>query len=164
MVTTLVALLVMALLVVVVARATLGPSATRTATTVPVTPLSDARATEARQNLQSALGTLEQTDVDGQGSISVTALRSDNPSLTFTTGPSTGADSISVAVPGDNSSITLAARAGDGCWWLWWSGVAVSYGHSPSAVVCQATTLNTAPTDGPSTLGVTWKSDSFPAS
>jgi len=162
MVVTAVSLVVVALLVLLALQATSGSGSSTGSTS----PTSAAAASQAQQSLGNALSTLQQVDPGGQGSLDASALQSADPSLTYTTGASTGPLTLSVAAATDGGSVTLADRSTDGtCWYLWWSpSTGAWYGARTGQSSCTAPTPTGTPTPGPvssSTIG--WQQGSVPA-
>jgi len=163
MVVTAISLVIGALLILLALKATVGSSSGSTSQAAQ--PVAVADAGLAQQNLSGALATLQQVAVGGQGSVDSATLQSADPSLTFTSGPSSAPSTVSVAPGADGASVTLANRSTDGtCWLVWWSSAAGAwYGAQTSQRSCTAPTESGAPSPGPvgrSTIG--WQQGSFP--
>ena len=119
---------------------------------------------QAQQALSSGLTA---ADSAAYGSLDVATLGASNPSVTFVSGPSTNASTVSVAIVTDGSgAITLADRSSDGtCWLVWRSPASPAwYGAQTGLASCTAPALASAPTPGPvSSSAVGWQQASFPA-
>jgi hypothetical protein len=164
MLVTVISLLVTALLVLLVLKAT-GTSGSGKSGT-PSQSVSLADTAQAQQNLSEGLSTLQQTDPSGQDSVDAAALQSADPSVTYTSAASSSPSTISVATQADGSSVALADRSTDGnCWMVWWSPTAGAwYGAQTAQSSCTAPSVSGTPTPGPvsdSTVG--WQQGSFPA-
>ena len=160
---TVVSLLITALLVLVVLKATVTSGHTGSSTP---TPVSTADATQAQQSLSGALATLQQIDPGGQGTVDAATLQAADPSLTFTPSPSAGPLTVSVAPSSDGSSVALADHSADGtCWFVWWSPTAGTwYGAQTSQTSCAAPGPAGPPSPGAvSDNAIGWQQGTFPA-
>lgn len=166
MVVTLASLLVVALLVLVGIKSTLGSGSTSSSSVhQPVSAADDA---QAQQSLSTALTTAA-TAAAGTASyvgLDAAALQAAEPSLTFVDGPSTGPETVSVASTSDGSgSVTLAARASGGtCWFVWRSPQAGTwYGAETGGGGCAAQPVEPTPNPGTvSNTSIGWQQGSFP--
>ena len=161
MLVTVISLLVTALLVVIVLKATAGsPAASSSGTSSPV---AQADAVQAQQNLDTGLTTARTEEATGQAVVDPSMLQSANPSITFTTSPSTGPGTVSVdsAVGGP---VTMAAgSSGHVCWEVWSSTAGGTwFGMRTGQSSCPAPDPSTSPSSVLPTSGVTWRQGSFP--
>ena len=164
-VVTAVSLLVSALLILLVVKATVGSGAGSSSASSTPQPVAVADVGLAQQNLAGALATLQQVDAGGQGSVDAASLQAADPSLTFVSGPSSGPSTMSVTPGTDGASVTLADRSSDGtCWLVWWSATAGTwYGAQTSQPSCTAPSISGPPTPGPvSSAAIGWSQASFP--
>jgi hypothetical protein len=162
MLVTAISLLVTALLVLLVLKAT-GVTGSGTSAT-PTQSAALADDTQAQQNLSQGLSTLQQTDPGGQGSVNAAALQAANPSVTYTSDASSNPSTISVT-PQSDGAVALADRSTDGtCWVVWWSPTTGTwFGAQSTQSSCTAPSLPGTPTAGPvssSTIG--WQQGKFP--
>jgi hypothetical protein len=169
MVATAISLLVVALLVLVGAKATLGSSNSSTTASSVHQPLSAAAATQAQQTLSTAL-TAVSTAAGATGSyvgIDASTLEASEPSITFVDGPSTGSGTVSVASTTDGSgSVTLAGHSSDGtCWFAWRSPeTGTWYGAQTGGGPCAAQPVEPTPNPAPvSDTSIGWRKGSFPS-
>jgi hypothetical protein len=162
---TAISLLVTALLVLLVLKATGTTGSGSGASGTPSQSVSLADDTQAQQNLSQGVSTLQQTDPGGQGSVSAATLQAANPSVTFTSAASTNPSTISVTPQSDGSSVALADRSTDGtCWMVWWSPTAGTwFGAQTAQNSCTAPSLLGPPTAGPvSGSAIGWQQGSYP--
>jgi hypothetical protein len=133
---------------------------------------------QAQQSLSAAL-TAADTSALQSGSyatLSAAALSASEPSVTFVTGPSSSATTVSVAVgsglPGASGgggpagSVTLANRSSNGTCWLVWKGgrAGTWYGAQTGLSTCVAPVLTAAPSPGAaSSASVGWQQGGFPS-
>jgi hypothetical protein len=98
----------------------------------------------------------------GYGAITAGALETADPSIAYTSGPSTSSSSVSVA--SSSAGMTLAVRSSTGsCWLVWDGGSGVWYGEQTNLPSCTAPALGTAPTAGPvSSSAIGWQQGGFP--
>ncbi len=135
--------------------------------------VAEATSLQAQQTLSIGLTTVTSSaaSAGGYGSLQPSTLSASNPSITFVSGPSTNASTISMAVvAGDGTvgggSVTLAVRSTGGTCWLAWksSGSDTWYGAQTGQPSCTAPALASAPTAGPvSTSSIGWQEGSYPA-
>jgi hypothetical protein len=165
MLVTVISLLLSALLVLLVLKATITTGTGTGTASAPSAQVALADATEAQQNLATGLSTARSAADGGLASVDPSALESADPNLTFTSGPSTAPGTLSVdSSPG--GAVTLAARASDGtCWDVWSSTTGGTwYGAQTGQASCPAADPTSAPTAGPvSSYAVGWQQGSFPA-
>jgi hypothetical protein len=136
-------------------------------------------AQESLSQAQTAASTAGVTN--GYGTLTAAALTDIDPSVTFTSGPSTSSDTVSVAPSGSSGanaggstgptglsgtlgggrsggSLTLAAHAKTGtCWYLWLGRGGPRYGAQTQKSSCQAVPIATAPPPS-----AAWSSTRFP--
>lgn len=133
---------------------------------------------------ESAVQTVATTS--GYSGISASSLEFDEPSVKFTSGPSTSDISVSVAdssagtgTPGQtpglgdgassSGSVTLAAysesTSGNGsCLFVWMTTGATWFGAEDDQPSCSATAMTTAPVAGiPSATSIGWAQSTFPS-
>ena len=165
MLATVISLLVAALLVLLVVKATLTTGTGTGTASAPSPQVALADATEAQQNLATGLSTARSAAAGGLASVDPSALEAADPNLTFTSGPSTDPGTLSVdSSPG--GAVTLAARASDGTCWDVWSSTngGTWYGAQTGQASCPAADPTTTPPAGPvSSSTVGWQQGSFPA-
>jgi hypothetical protein len=166
MVVTAVSLLITALLVLLVlkATATSGSAGSGSPSDAPSAAVSAADATQAQQNLATGLSSVEQSDVGSQG-VDPAALQASDPSISFTSGPSTSPGTVGVASTTVGGAVTLTTRAADGtCWIVWWSPTGGTwYGAQTGQASCTAPSPSVAPTTGPVTgTSIGWQQGSNP--
>jgi hypothetical protein len=162
-VVTAVSLLISALLILLVLKATVGSGSG--STSPPPRPVSAADTGLAQQNLAGALATLQQVDAGGQGSVDAATLQAADPALSFPAGPSAAPSTVSVTPGTDGTSVTLAVRATDStCWLVWWSSATGTwYGAQTSQPSCTAPSESAVPAPGPvSSSSIGWQQGSFP--
>jgi hypothetical protein len=105
----------------------------------------------------------------GFGSLDISTLSASDPSISFVSGPSANASTVSVVVASDASgggSITMADRSSDGICWLVWraAGGTTWYGAQNGLSSCAAPAITTAPAPGSvSSSAIGWQEGSFPA-
>ncbi|MBF6555790.1 MAG: hypothetical protein IVW52_06380 [Acidimicrobiales bacterium] len=105
----------------------------------------------------------------GLGSLDISTLSASDPSISFVSGPSVNASTVSVVVASDaagSGSITMADRSSDGICWLVWraAGGATWYGAQTGLASCAAPAMTTAPVAGSvSSSAIGWQESSFPA-
>ncbi|HUY66217.1 MAG TPA: hypothetical protein VMV06_05325 [Acidimicrobiales bacterium] len=126
----------------------------------------------AQQALSTALSsaTAAASSVGGLGSVDLSTLSASDPSITFVSGPSANASTVSVAVTADptgggGGSVTLADRSSNGTCWLVWSptGGATWYGAQTGLADCAAPAIGSAPPPGPvSSSAIGWQQGGFP--
>jgi len=164
MLVTVISLLVSALLVLVVLKATVTSGSGTGTAAAPSPQVAAADAAEAQQNLANGLTTARAAAGGGLGTIDPAALQAADPSLTFTSAPSTAPGTLSVdSSPG--GAVTLAARSTDGtCWDVWESATGGTwYGAQTGQASCPAADPSTTPPPGPlSSYAVGWQQGSFP--
>jgi hypothetical protein len=186
MVVTAVGLVVVAVLVLLAARATLGSNGSSTGSAAnPGVALADHL--QAQQTLSTALAAASNMGagsgtagagiggIDGGGgggstggssATDVPQLSAADPSITFVAGPTTGATTVSVAAdPSAPGEVTLATRSADGvCWLVWHSPGSVTwYGAQSHLASCAAPVLSSPPSPGPvSPTAIGWQTGSFP--
>ena len=166
MVVTLVGLVVVALLVLVGLKSTLGSgSSSGSSTQQPVSAADDAQAQQSLSTALSATATATAASGTDVG-LDAATLQAAEPSVTFVDGPSTGPDTVSVASTSDGSgSITLAARATGGtCWFAWRSPqTGAWYGAQTGGGTCAAQPIEPTPNPGAvSSTSIGWQEGSFP--
>jgi len=139
--------------------------------------VAEATSIQAQQTLSTGLTTIVSAaaGAGGYGSLQPSTLSASNPSITFVSGPSTNATTISLAVVGGGSggggsgeggSVTLAVRSTGGTCWLAWksSGSGTWYGAQTNQPSCTAPTLGSAPAAGPvSASSIGWQEGSYPS-
>jgi hypothetical protein len=135
--------------------------------------VAEATSIQAQQTLSTGLTTVVSTaaSAGGYGSLQPSTLSASNPSITFVSGPSTNANTISMAVvAGDESagggSVTLAVRSTGGTCWLAWksSGSGTWYGAQTGQPSCTAPALASVPTAGPvSASSIGWSEGRYPS-
>jgi hypothetical protein len=190
MVLTAVGLVVVAILVLVAARATLGSEGSSPSSASRGPAVADADHLQAQQSLSQALQTVstlsatagaQSSGADGSGAVpgdlgagsadaagtgvTVAQLQSAEPSLDFVTGPSSRATTVSVAT-GSGGAVTLATMSSDGvCWLVWHSpGQSTWYGAQSGASSCQAPELASPPVAGAvSSTSIGWQTGAFPS-
>jgi len=124
---------------------------------------------QAQQALSTGLTAADSAAASqgGYGSLDLSTLAASEPSLTFVSGTSANASTVSVAIVTDGSgSITMADRASDGtCWLVWRSpGSPAWYGAQTGLASCTAPALASTPTAGPvSSSAIGWQQGGFPA-
>ncbi|MGA2835397.1 MAG: hypothetical protein ABSF84_02250 [Acidimicrobiales bacterium] len=160
-------LLVTAVLVLFAIKATgtTGSSGAGPPSDTPSGAVSTADATEAQQNLATGLTSAEQSGASGQA-VDPATLQESNPSIDFTSGPSTGPGAVSVASTTAGSAVALTARAADGtCWVVWWSPTGGTwYGAQTGQSSCTAPSPSTIPAAGPvSSSSIGWQQGSYPS-
>lgn len=120
----------------------------------------------AKANLLQADTNAQTVGFGNYGNVTVAALSRANPDLQFTTGPSTGLSTVSVATSAglDGGSITLAVHSTSGtCWYRWQSSTDALYGAQTDQSECQAVPLASAPATGPvSSTSIGWGITGFP--
>ena len=165
MLLTAISLLISALLILLVLKATAGSASGPGSTNSLPRTVATADTGLAQQNLAGALATLQQVDAGGRGSVDAATLQAADPSLTFTSGPSSAPDSVSVTPGADGTSVTLADRSSDStCWVVWWSSTTGAwYGAQTAQRSCTAPARSGVPPPGPVTsAGIGWQQGSFP--
>jgi hypothetical protein len=133
----------------------------------------EATSIQAQQTLSIGLTQVmtSAASAGGYGSLQPSTLSASEPSITFVTGPSTNATTISMAVvAGDGTagggSVTLAVRSTGGTCWLAWksSGSGTWYGAQTGQPGCTAPALASVPTAGPvSASSIGWQEGSYPS-
>jgi hypothetical protein len=158
---TAVGLLISALLVLLVLKPTVGSGSGSGSTNSTPHPVAVADAALAQQNLSGAFATLQQVDAGGQGSVEAPTLQAADPSLDFTTGPSSAPATLSVTPSADGTSVALADRSSDGtCWVVWWSSsTGAWYGAQTAQPSCTAPSASGGPV---TSSGIGWQQGSFP--
>jgi hypothetical protein len=135
--------------------------------------VAEATSMQAQQTLSIGLTAVMSSaaTAGGYGSLQPSTLSASNPSITFVSGPSTNANTISMAVvAGDGTagggSVTLAVRSTGGTCWLVWKSSASDnwYGAQTGQPSCTAPALASVPTAGPvSASSIGWQEGSYPA-
>jgi hypothetical protein len=126
---------------------------------------------QAQQALSTGLTSAATASVaaGGFGFLDISTLTAADPSMSFVSGPSANASTVSVAVANDASgggSIAMADRSSDGICWLVWTaaGGTTWYGAQTGLASCAAPAITTAPVPGPvSSSAIGWQTGSFPA-
>jgi hypothetical protein len=174
-------LLVVGVLTAIVLGSTLGGGSNSPADNPTVGLASDV---QAKTSLSEAV-TAAQAALTAGGSVSAAGLAAANPSLQYTTGPSTGPDLVSVtpsagsggAIPGaggvtvpgspatGGSGVVLAVHSSSAnCWFAYLGGPVPWYGEQTGQPSCTAPALSGTPTAGPvSSSSIGWQMGSFPA-
>ena len=166
MVVTLAGLVIVALLVLVGLKSTLGSGSSSGSTTQQ--PVSAADDAQAQESLSTALTTAATATAASGSYVGVDAatLQAAEPTITFVDGPSTGPNTVSVASTSDGTwSVTLAARAvGGTCWFAWRSPqTGVWYGAETGGGTCAAQPIEPTPNPGAvSSTSIGWQQGSFP--
>jgi hypothetical protein len=97
----------------------------------------------------------------------IARLSAAEPSLTFVSGPTTSATTVSVAEdPSTAGAVTLATRSAGGVCWLVWHapGTVTWYGAQTHLASCSAPALGSPPNPGPvSSTAIGWQTGSFPS-
>ena len=181
-----ISMLVVAALVLPAAKATLGGTTGSSSDSVSGNPeVALAESVQAQQSLSTALNAASGLGAGGGGSIAglgdsgvggaantaaagdIARLSAAEPSLTFVSGPTTSATTVSVAEdPSLPGSVTLATRSASGVCWLVWhaSGTATWYGAQTHLASCSAPALGSPPSQGPvSSTAIGWQTGSFPS-
>jgi hypothetical protein len=168
MVVTAASMLLVALLVIVSVKATLGSSGSASVHSSIQAPLSAADATQVQQTLSTGLAAAASA-AGATGSyvgLDASTLETSEPTISFVDGPSSGPTMVSVASTSDGSgSVTLAARTSDGtCWFAWRSPQAGTwYGAQTRTTTCAAQMVEPTPNPGPvSDTSIGWQQGSFP--
>lgn len=189
MIATALSLLATALLVALLLGATLNSGGSTTSSTGAANAPGVAGANDylAQQALTTALSS-NSAAVAGAGVGGTAGLSAADPSVSFTSGPSTDASTVSVAQStaaatgdpglagitgsavgagsGTGGSISLADRSADGTCWVVWTapGSATFYGARTGQSSCTAPVLPSAPAIGPvSSAAIGWQQGSFPS-
>jgi hypothetical protein len=176
MVTTALSLVASALLVALLLGSTLHSGTTSSTQLSGAPGVGQADGLQAQQSLSAAL-TAADTSALQSGSyatLSAAGLSASEPSVTFVTGPSSNATTVSVAVGpglpeasgGPAGSVTLASRAADGTCWLVWKGGGAGtwYGAQTGFSSCTAPVLTAAPSSrAVSSASVGWQQGGFPS-
>jgi hypothetical protein len=141
---------------------------------------------QAQQSLQTTLTASSAlvAGAGGYGGVTAASLSESNPSITYVSGPSSSADTVSVAtsdatadsgsgIGGDGSdqnsggsgSMTLAAWSSSGnCWLIWTGGGATWFGEQTGLTSCVAPALASPPVAGtPSSTAIGWRLGAFPS-
>jgi hypothetical protein len=125
---------------------------------------------QAQQSLQTTLTTASDLAAGAGGYSGVTPalLSESNPSTTYVSGPSTNADTVSVATStgtDGSGSMTLAAWSTSGdCWLIWKGSGGTLFGEQTNLRSCIAPTLGTQPSAGtPSATAIGWRQGAFPS-
>jgi hypothetical protein len=177
MIATVLALLATAVLTAILLGTTLGangstgsPSSGSGISNAPG--VAEATSLQAQQTLSTGLTTVMSmvASAGGYGSLQPSTLSASDPSITFLSGPSTNATTISLAVVGGvgnggGGSVTLAVRSTGGTCWLAWksSGSDTWYGAQTGQSSCTAPALASVPTAGPvSASSIGWQEGSYP--
>jgi hypothetical protein len=177
-----VSLLIVGVLTAVLLGTTLDGGSNGTAGNPGVGLASDVQAKASLSEAQTAA----QSALAAGGGVSITGLQAAEPSLQFTSGPSTGPEVISVSaaaasgggvtVPGAGAvSVPGAAASGgsgavlavhstaDNCWLVYLGGAVPWFGEQTGQTSCTAPALSGPPTAGPvSSTAIGWQQGSFP--
>lgn len=136
--------------------------------------ISQADDLSAQESLSQAQTAATTTGVaQGYGSITATSLSDSDPSVQFTSGPSTSSSVVSVASSGGatgfastggGGSLTLTTHAATGtCWYLWLGQGGPLYGVAPRQPSCQAVAIPSAPAVSSSASSGGWSTRAWPA-
>lgn len=138
--------------------------------------VAEATALQAQQTLTSGLSTVEAAaaGAGGYGSLSPSTLSASGASVSFVSGPSANATTISIGVSGagsstfgagESGSVTMATRASDNvCWLIWKSADGQAwYGAQTGLSSCTAPTLTSPPSPSAvSSSSIGWQEGTFP--
>lgn len=190
MVVVAISMVAVAVLVLLVAKATLGTSGSSNDSVTGNPEVAMADHVQAQQSLTTALGaasglgtggeagdsgagiaSISSSGVGGAADTGTAAdlahLSAAEPSLTFVLGPTTSPTTVSVAsdssVPG---AVTLATRSSDGVCWLVWHapGVATWFGAQTHVASCVAPAFGSPPSPGPvRSTAIGWQTTTFPS-
>jgi hypothetical protein len=166
MVATMASLVVVAVLAVVLLSSMLGSHGNSQPAITNAPGLGLADNLQAQQALSTSL-TAATNSAAGTGdysSVTPIVLSTDNPSITYVTGPSSSSSVVSVA-NSSSGSITLVVRAASGTCWVVWAGSGGPwYGAQTGQASCTAPSLDAAPTANPvSSSAIGWQPTAFPA-
>jgi len=171
MIATMLSLVAVALLTALLLGSAFGSGSTPSSGTARNPEVAMADAVQAQQSLSTGLHAAEDASAAAGGfaSINAATLSSAEPSVTFSSGPSTGPTTVSVATgvtPDGTGSVTLADRSSDGTCWVVWSSSSSStwYGAETGQSSCTAPAVSGPPSPGPVTgSAIGWQAGSFPA-
>jgi hypothetical protein len=175
-----ISMVVVAALVLLAAKETLGPTGSSNDSVSGNPEVALAESVQAQQSLSTALvaasglgagggdGSIAGLGAPGAGAAAdIARLSAAEPSLTFVSGPTTSATTVSVAEdPSTPSAVTLATRSAGGLCWLVWHapGTATWYGAQTHLASCSAPALGSPPSPGPvSSTAIGWQTGSFPS-
>lgn len=186
MVVVAISMVVVAALVLLAAKATLGTTGSSNDSVSGNPEVALAESVQAQQSLSTALGAASGLGPGGGGSsmaglgdsgvggaadtgaaTDIARLSAAEPSLTFVSGPTTSATTVSVAEdPSTPGAVTLATRSAGGVCWLVWHAPAIAtwYGAQTHLASCSAPALGSPPNPGPvSSTAIGWQTGSFPS-
>lgn len=180
-----ISMVVVAALTLLAAAATLGTTSSSNDSASGNPEVASAESVQAQQSLSTALvaaaslgpgssggmAGLEDSGVGGGAGTGAAAdiarLSAAEPSLTFVSGPTTSATTVSVAEdPSLAGAVTLATRSAGGVCWLVWHapGAPTWYGAQTRLASCSAPALGSPPSPGPvSSTAIGWQTGSFPS-
>lgn len=179
-------MVVVAALVLLAAKATLGSTASSNDSVSGNPEVALAESVQAQQSLSTALNAASGLGAGGGGSsiaglgdsgdggaadtgaaADIAHLSASEPSLTFVSGPTSSATTVSVAEdPSLPGAVTLATRSAAGVCWLVWHapGTPPWYGAQTHLASCSAPALGAPPNPGPvSSTAIGWQTGSFPS-